>query len=28
VTANGQEARWTLAELLPHAFTSSQLHSR
>ena len=28
VTAKGSEARWSLAELLPHPFTPSQLHSR
>lgn len=27
-TASGAEARWTLAELLPHPFTPSQLHTR
>ena len=26
-TTAGAEARWTLAELLPHPFTPSQLHS-
>jgi cytidine deaminase len=28
VSASGAEARWSLAELLPHAFTPSSLHSR